>query len=76
MNIEIKCFGKLQDSIGNQSVAGSFSTVKNVIDALKVSDDSVKKQVYCIAVNSKIVKSDASVNDGDVISLMPPFAGG
>lgn len=76
MNIEIKCFGKLLDCIGNQQITGAFFKVQDVIDSLKVIDNSVKRQVYCIAVNNVIVKLDAPVKDGDIISLMPPFAGG
>lgn len=76
MTVHIKCFGKLQDLIGDQVAEGNFTSVNELMEALKMKDATAKRQVYCVAINNQIVKPDAPVCHGDTVCLMPPFAGG
>ena len=77
MSIQIKFFGSLADAAG-----------KSQVDINDVNDtDSLKEKMlkdfpklmnyqFVIAVSKQIVKKNQALNSGDVVALLPPFAGG
>lgn len=80
MNLTLKYFGLLVDitqkkeevlHLDQNKVA--LSDVKSAIETLY---GELKNANYTIAVNQLMCNLDSTINDHDVIALLPPFAGG
>ncbi len=77
MSIQIKIFGQLAEITGNnelhlQNVSDTDSLRKKLVsDYSKLQHCS-----FVIAVDKKIVTENLPLNAGDVVALLPPFAGG
>jgi sulfur-carrier protein len=80
MNLTLKYFGLLVDitqkkeevlHLDQNKVA--LSDVKSAIETLY---GELKNANYTIAVNQLMCTLESTINDGDVIALLPPFAGG
>ena len=77
MSIQIKLFGLLADAVG-----------KSQLDVKEVDDTDMLKQTllnsfpklknyhFVIAVNKQISNGNQTLKTGDVVALLPPFAGG
>lgn len=77
MNIKVKFFASLKESLGIPDTEVNDSTVKNVTDAWSkaTGDKPVPDNLLC-AVNHQHVELDHSVQDGDEIAFFPPVTGG
>jgi len=77
MSIHVKLFGSLADIVGKTDL-----TVDGIndTDSLKkkiLSDfPKLKDQRFVIVVSKQIVKGNQTLKAGDVVALLPPFAGG
>ncbi|HNQ12763.1 MAG TPA: MoaD/ThiS family protein [Bacteroidia bacterium] len=45
-------------------------------ETLLIQHPALKNQTFQMAVNKKIFSDNISINDNDVIALLPPFSGG
>lgn len=77
MSVQIQLFGMLADVLGRHQL--DISDVYDT-DGLKskILKDHPKLNNYqfVIAVSKKIVNGNQVLNSGDVVALLPPFAGG
>ena len=77
MSIQIRFFGPLADAVGK-----SRMDIKDINDTetlkRKMLKDfpKLKNYPFVIAVSKQIVRENQSLNPGDVVALLPPFAGG
>ena len=77
MSIQVKLFGALADVVGQPEV--QLQNI-NDTDSLKkkmVSDfPKLKTYSFVVAVYKKIANGNEVLSNGDVVALLPPFAGG
>ena len=77
MSIQVKLFGVLADVVGQPELL-----LKNIgdTDSLKekmISDfPKLKMHSFVVAVYKKISNENQVLSNGDVVALLPPFAGG
>jgi len=77
MEIRVLFFGVLTDIAGTgmkiYSGVKSFSDLK-----FRINDDFPEMVHYDfrISVNSTLIENEPTLNNGDEVALMPPFAGG
>lgn len=77
MIIQVKFFGLLTDIVGAAQM-----DVKDVADTNALKEKllhdfpKLKSCQFAIAVSKQIVKQNQLLNSGDVVALLPPFAGG
>lgn len=79
MNVEVVCFGILRehlpdDARGNRTHLDipAGATPREVARVLHVSD----RQVFAILVNGERAQPAQRLEEGDEVTLMPPFSGG
>ena len=75
--VSIQFFGMLTELIGENSIV--MENVNNT-DELKSSlinkFPEFNKHNLLLAVNNKQIKTSTPLNEGDNVSVMPPFSGG
>ena len=77
MNIHVKYFASIRDSMGVDSVDITIDTSLTVYELWKKL--SVEKRVsedILIAVNHEYVDKGFKLNDGDEVAYFPPVTGG
>lgn len=75
--IHIHLYGELTDIVGKEKIEmSSFQSLRKCLDALKEEFPSLNTKVYRVALNNEIIDEDVELKQGDIIALMPPFAGG
>jgi sulfur-carrier protein len=79
MQVEVKLFATLRDYLPKGSdrfscklELGGRSRVKDIISTLKIPEEIPK----IILINGVHGKNDQVLNEGDVVSIFPPVAGG
>ena len=76
MNVTVICYGALRDRIGGQREArldiGGANDVEEVIAKLGIEPGSV----FQILVNEEQADRSEELQEGDTVTLMPPFTGG
>lgn len=76
-SITIKTFGMVAEKIGSQQMIlenpGSVEALKT---QLFVRFPTLKEMKFSIALNKKMLTSDAEIPEGAEIALLPPFSGG
>lgn len=81
MQVTLLYFAALRDARGaSEERLNLPEDVKNVKDVLSYLDRqpalSGKLKSVRVAVNESFVESDAELNEGDVVALIPPVQGG
>lgn len=77
MEIEVISFGIVQEIIGkNKLQIIGCSNTNELEKKLLVEYPKLKNIKFAIAVYRKIISSNTSLNNGDIVALLPPFAGG
>lgn len=76
--MHILLFGSLKEKLKTEmlelSAAQSVFVLK---EKLELTFPLLKNEHYSIAVNKKICTDDSqTLNEGDIIALLPPFSGG
>lgn len=77
MEVKVLFFGVLSEVTGTN--CKHYRDVKSIGDLkFRIYDDfpEVVHYNYRISLNNQIINDDPSLNDGDEVALMPPFAGG
>jgi molybdopterin synthase sulfur carrier subunit len=79
MKITIKYFGLLTDiTQKNEEVLQleETHTLMKCLDILYSNYNNLSEHTFKVAVNQQIIDSDTSIQNNDIVALMPPFAGG
>ena len=78
MRLEVKYFGMITEwaSTEEESIEVDGTSVADLKYALVKRIPQLKDISYQIALNQKLVNSEALINDADVVAVLPPFAGG
>lgn len=77
MQINIKIFGQLTELIGaNELLLQDVENTDLLKEKLILNFPKLANFPFVIAVNKKIVQQNENIKTGDVLALMPPFAGG
>ena len=77
MSIQIKIFGQLAEIVGSSELQLEVVDDTNFVRTKMISDfPKLEKYPFVIAVNKIIVNKNQKINTGDVVALLPPFAGG
>jgi len=76
--VEVMSFGRIQElfKLHKQSVLTLSRTVHDFQIELEKDYPFLKDTTYSIAVNQNIENPNHGIKSGDVIALLPPFAGG
>lgn len=77
MNIQVMLFGSLAQIVGKNSLeVNACQDTLNLKNELVKAFPNLNKYQFVIAVNKQIVNENTKINNGDVVALLPPFAGG
>lgn len=75
--IEIHLYGELTDIVGkDRFTIENCESVFGCIEHLSNEFPKLKDKIYRVALNNELTDDDLSVKSGDILVLMPPFAGG
>jgi molybdopterin converting factor small subunit len=77
MKVKVLFFGVLSEV--TKTGLKHYREVKTIKDLIFIIQDDfpeITNYNYYISLNNELVNNDPVLNDGDEISLMPPFAGG
>lgn len=82
--ITVKLFGMTKSLADNQSsltlAMGKNQSVKTVVDLVNKRYPKIGELIYSkkilVSVNQEIAHEDTTIQEGDEIALLPPFAGG
>lgn len=77
MVVKVLFFGVLAEVSGTSFK--HYQDVRSIGDLkLRIQDDfpEIVHYVFRISLNNEITDNDPVLKDGDVVALMPPFAGG
>lgn len=77
MEITVLFFGLLAEAVGTEKMTfkgleDTDALVQHLLDAYP----SLWDKKYRIALNTRVVNGKATLSEGDVVALLPPFAGG
>ncbi|MFD2828258.1 MoaD/ThiS family protein [Leeuwenhoekiella polynyae] len=79
MKVTLKYFGQLVDVMGNHEETQEID-VKNSNELLEQmkQNNPISHIPFQLAINDVLIDQEESkkLNDGDVIALLPPYAGG
>lgn len=77
MEVKVLFFAQIQELFGvSEIILSDIQTTEEAIDALLKHQPKLSNYTYILAVNEKIVKSNQSLQNNDVLAILPPFAGG
>ena len=78
MEIEIIIFGQLTYifKTGKLRYRCAASDTDGLIDDLNKKYPGFENAKYTIAVNKQTITQNSTLQEGDVVALMPPFSGG
>ncbi len=77
MKIKILLFAQLADLFGcAEKTVKEISDRNELIALLEKEQPDLSKHTYVVAVNQKIMHGNIIFKQGDIVALLPPFAGG
>ncbi len=80
MKIELLFFGITTDLIGKNSMIFHLlenATIKDLKEGLCSDYKSLAKiDEYAVAVNENYANDDQTLNEGDIVAIIPPVSGG
>jgi MoaE-MoaD fusion protein len=82
--ITVRLFGMTKMMAGNQGALSldlaNGSRVKDLISGLEIGypaiGELIQKKKVLVSVNQEVAHEDTTIQDGDEVALLPPFAGG
>jgi molybdopterin converting factor small subunit len=77
MEVKVLFFGVLAEVTGTKTK--HYREVKSIGDLIHRIQDKYPEVIHYnfeISLNNEIISDDPILNDGDEVSLLPPFAGG
>jgi len=79
MKVTLKYFGQLVDVMGSHEEIREITanTSNELLEQMK-QNNPIGHIPFQLAINDKLIEQEAAkkLNDGDVIALLPPYAGG
>ena len=77
MSIQVKLFGSLVDIVGKAEISiGGINDTDSLKKKMLSDFPKLKNQRFVIVVSKQIAKGNQTLKAGDVVALLPPFAGG
>ncbi len=77
MEIEVITFGLISEVLGTQKLKIKDCSNTDILkEELLKEHPKLKNLKFVIAVYKKIINSNTKLNNGDIVALLPPFAGG
>ena len=80
MKITLKYFGIIAEIMDTEketiTIDSNSITIEDLKSILNKKNSSINEQEYKIAINHSIADHNITINNNDVISLLPPFSGG
>jgi molybdopterin converting factor small subunit len=77
MKVKILFFGILREAAGKQEMIlndiNDSETLQNQLTSLI---PSLKDYTFRLAINQEFIDSNCTLKEGDIVAVMPPFAGG
>ena len=75
--VKVLFFGSLEDVVGvKEKDFSGPKTSDSLLKILKSDYPELNNKTFQVAVNQQIINQNTTLNNGDVIALLPPFAGG
>ncbi|MBZ4191343.1 MoaD/ThiS family protein [Niabella beijingensis] len=76
MAIQLLFFGPLSEIAGATDRMDFVPDTDTLKEKLYIVYPALKKFKYVIAVNKKIIRDNATLQDGSIVALLPPYSGG
>ena len=77
MKIKILFFGILQEAAGKQEMTlNNINNTESLQNHLTSLIPRLKNYTFRLAINQEFVDSNCTLKEGDIVAVMPPFAGG
>ena len=77
MKIKILFFGILQEATGKQEMTfNDINDSDTLVYKLKSIMPVLKNYTFRLAINQEFIDSNCTLKEGDIVAVMPPFAGG
>ena len=77
MKVKVLLFGVFSEKIESSSLYfEDITSTNDLLSKMQGLYPTLKEMRCTIAVNQHITKENTKLKDGDVVALMPPFAGG
>ena len=77
MKVKILFFGVLSEAAGKQEMMlNDISDSETLQNHLQSLIPGLKDYIFRLAINQEFIDSNHTLKDGDVVAIMPPFAGG
>ena len=77
MKVKILFFGILSEAAGNQEmIINDISDSETLQNHLSSLIPGLMDYTFRMAINREFIESNRTLKDGDVVAMMPPFAGG
>ena len=77
MKTTILFFGMLAEATGiDKTEIENVNDSDTLINYLTTTYPLLKNKTYRVAVNKKLITGNELLSEGDIIALLPPFAGG
>jgi molybdopterin converting factor small subunit len=80
MKITLKYFGIIAEIMDTEketiTIDSNSINLEDIKNILNKKNSSLNEQEYKIAINHSIADHNITINNNDVISLLPPFSGG
>ncbi|HJN63568.1 MAG TPA: MoaD/ThiS family protein [Flavobacteriales bacterium] len=75
--IKVLFFGSLEDVVGvKEKDFSDINATDSLFKILNKNYPKLNEKTFQVAVNQQIINTNTTLNNGDEIALLPPFAGG
>ena len=77
MNNKVLFFGILEDVVGSKEIIiSNINSSDELIKRIKYLYPELGNKTFQVSVNQQLINTNTTLNNGDEIALLPPFAGG
>ena len=76
MKVTVLLFAQLAELFPSSTLEIEVTSLQEIIENLESKNPDFIGQQYSVAINEEIVQNDIVLKDGDIVALLPPFAGG
>ena len=77
MKVKILFFGILREAAGKQEmIINDINESESLQNHLVSLIPGLKDYTFRLAINQEFINSNCTLKEGDIVAVMPPFAGG